>query len=50
MYGKTVKIVICGLGTCTSLSMSLISTAERDVIHTDTLYGVQSTNAITRYI
>ena len=37
-----VRFVICRSSTCTSASRVLVSTAERNVVHIDTLYGVQS--------
>jgi len=39
---EIVGFVIFGLGTCTSAFRGLVSTAERNVVHTDTLYGFQS--------
>jgi hypothetical protein len=39
---EIVGSVICGLGTCNSASRGLVSTAEPNVVHTDTMYGVQN--------
>jgi hypothetical protein len=40
--GEIVGYVICGLGTCTTASGGLVSTAERNVVYIETLWAVQS--------
>jgi hypothetical protein len=37
LMGEIVGYVICGLGTCTTASGGLVSTAERNVVYIDTL-------------
>ena len=43
-----VGFLICGLGTCTSASIGLVSTAECNVVYADTLYDVQSEVCVGR--